>query len=54
VGLNAAQLPFVQHVDCRRTIRKIAERLAQLGRKLFRSRWRLDFLAMGLDGKAYR
>ncbi len=61
--LNAAQLPFVQHVDGRRTIREIAELAAQSGdsrragtaerekfvRKLFRALWRLDFLSMGLD-----
>ncbi len=61
--LNAAQLPFVQQVDGCRTIREIAERVAQSGdsrragaddrekfaRKLFRSLWRLDFLAMGLN-----
>jgi SAM-dependent methyltransferase len=60
--LNAAQLPFVQHVDGRRTIREIAECVAQkgeprranagdlekFGRKLFQSLWRLDFLAMAL------
>jgi SAM-dependent methyltransferase len=61
VGLNAAQLPFVQQVDGVRTIRKIAEFVAQSGSqrgeladqekyalKLFQSLWRLDFLAMGL------
>jgi hypothetical protein len=60
-GLNGAQLPFVQHVDGRRTIRELAERVAQsgarrgdsaeveqFGRKLFQSLWRLDYLAMGL------
>jgi hypothetical protein len=61
-SLNAAQLPFVRQVDGRRTIREIAERVAQsgetrrggvadlekFGRKLFQSLWRLDFLAMGL------
>jgi hypothetical protein len=61
--LNAAQLPFLQHVDGRRTIREIAELAAQSGdprragaaerekfaRKLFQSLWRLDFLAMGLE-----
>ncbi len=31
VSLNAAQLPFVQHIDGRRTIREIAERVAQSG-----------------------
>jgi SAM-dependent methyltransferase len=62
LGLNAAQLPFVQHVDGRRTIREIADRVAQsggrrggvddvekFGRKLFQSLWRQDFLAMGLE-----
>jgi SAM-dependent methyltransferase len=63
--LNAAQLPFVQQVDGRRTIREIAERVAQSGdtrraggpelekftRKLFQALWRLDFLAMGRDAK---
>jgi SAM-dependent methyltransferase len=64
MSLNAAQLPFVQHVDGRRTIREIAERVAEgevrrvgqanlekFGRKLFQSLWRLDFLAMGLNPK---
>jgi SAM-dependent methyltransferase len=64
--LNAAQLPFVQQVDGSRTIREIAERVAQSGdtrraggaerekfaRKLFQALWRLDFLAMGLDAKS--
>ena len=64
--LNAPQLPFVQNVDGRRTIREIAERVAQsgesrrgaaaelekFGRKLFQALWRLDFLAMGLDAKS--
>ncbi|WP_156689792.1 class I SAM-dependent methyltransferase [Mycobacterium sp. Marseille-P9652] len=58
--LNAAQLPFVQHVDGRRTIREIAGAVAQteprragasdleqFGRKLFQSLWRLDFVSMG-------
>jgi hypothetical protein len=63
MGLNARQLPFVQYVDGRRTIREIAERVAQsgespragvadleqFGRKLFQSLWRLDFVAMGLN-----
>jgi SAM-dependent methyltransferase len=61
--LNPAQLPFVQHVDGRRTIREIVEGVAQrgdvtqeseadlqeFGRKLFQSLWRLDFLAMALN-----
>jgi hypothetical protein len=55
-------LPFVQLADGRRTIREIAQSVAQtgarrgavadvekFGRKLFQSLWRLDFLAMGLD-----
>ncbi|OBH01365.1 hypothetical protein A5696_13495 [Mycobacterium sp. E2699] len=59
--LNAAQLPFVEHVDGRRTIREIAARVAQgtsrradvgelekFGRKLFQSLWRLDFVQMTL------
>ena len=60
--LNPAQVAFVQNVDGRRTIRAIAERVAQLhestgvskadlegfGRKLFQSLWRLDFVAMAL------
>ena len=67
-SLNAAQLPFVQHIDGRRTIREIAERVAQgggtqrgnvadlenSGRKLFQSLWRLDFLAMGLNADSHR
>ena len=57
MNLNAAQLPFVQHIDGRRTIRDIARAVAQsestsrgsvadfekLGRKLFQALWRLDF-----------
>jgi hypothetical protein len=64
--LNAAQLPFVQQVDGRRTIREIAERVAQSGEprragsaerekfvcKLFQALWRLDFLAMGLEAQS--
>jgi SAM-dependent methyltransferase len=62
MNLSAAHLPFVQHVDGRRTIREIAERVAEsaarrgdlaelekFGRKLFQSLWRLDFLAMGMN-----
>jgi hypothetical protein len=65
MNLSTAQMPFLQHVDGRRTIREIAERVGQMesrrapatelekfGRKLFQSLWRLDFLAMGLDAKA--
>jgi hypothetical protein len=60
--LNAAQLPLVQLVDGRRTIREIAQcvldngarrgavtEVEKFGRKLFQSLWRLDFLAMGLE-----
>jgi hypothetical protein len=67
-SLNAAQLPFVQHIDGRRTIREITARVAQggetqranvadlenSGRKLFQSLWRLDFLAMGLNADSHR
>src|ERR1700739_2588066 len=62
IGLNAAQLPFVQLVDGRRAIREIAQCVVQsgarqgdladaekFGRTLFHSLWRLDFLAMGLE-----
>jgi SAM-dependent methyltransferase len=63
MNLNPAQLPFVQHVDGRRTIREIAAGVAQhgasprasatdleeFGRKLFQALWRLDFLAMALN-----
>ena len=62
MALNAAQFPFVQQIDGRRTIREIAEEVVQggqsrrgdvgdvakFGRKLFQALWRLDFLAMGL------
>lgn len=58
--LNSAQLPFMQQVDGRRTIREIAAAVAQskgaqqgsivdfekFGTKLFQALWRLDFLAM--------
>ncbi|CAM4441257.1 putative S-adenosyl-L-methionine-dependent methyltransferase [Mycobacterium basiliense] len=55
-----AQLPFVQHIDGRRTIREIvgcvargqakasAAELETFGLKLFQSLWRLDFVAMAL------
>jgi SAM-dependent methyltransferase len=68
MSLNAAQLPFVQNIDGRRTIREIAERVAQsgewsrasvadfetFGRKLFQALWRLDFLAMALNADSHR
>jgi SAM-dependent methyltransferase len=58
--LTAAQLPFVQHVDGRRTIAEIIDSVAQgsredgahvreFGHQLFRSLWRLDFLSMALN-----
>ena len=61
--LNPAQLPFVQHVDGRRTIREICESVGQreefnrhgdaqiqeFGHKLFQALWRVDFLAMTLN-----
>jgi len=60
--LNAAQLPFVQEIDGRRTIREIAESVARsdasgraslsdvetFAHKLFQALWRLDFFAMGV------
>ena len=60
--LNPAQLPFVQGIDGRRSIRDIAAALAQaggpsrasatdlekFGRKFFQGLWRLDFVAMDL------
>ncbi|OBA76911.1 hypothetical protein A5641_20425 [Mycobacterium sp. 1554424.7] len=66
--LNAAQLPFVQHVDGRRTIREIAEcvsrqseprranaaDLEKFARNLFQSLWRLDFVAMALKTDSRR
>jgi hypothetical protein len=68
MSLNAAQLPFLQHIDGRRTIREIAADVAQgvvpqranvadlekFGRKLFQSLWRLDFLTMGLNADSER
>ncbi|MEB3981148.1 class I SAM-dependent methyltransferase [Mycobacterium sp. 663a-19] len=47
--LSPVQLPFMQLVDGRRSIREIAASVAQpaeLARELFRALWRLDFLAM--------
>jgi hypothetical protein len=62
IELSRTQLPFVQDVDGRRTIRAIVERVAHgpelrraastdletFARRLFQSLWRLDFLAMAL------
>jgi SAM-dependent methyltransferase len=64
--LNPAQLPFVQNIDGRKSIREIAATVAQgggsprasvadlekFGRKLFQSLWRLDFVAMALNAGA--
>jgi hypothetical protein len=59
MGLNPAQLSFVQNIDGRRTIREIAACVAQgrgsvvdfeeMARELFQALWRLDFLAMELN-----
>lgn len=61
MGLNATQLPFVQHSNGRSTIREIAAAVhsetsshgsvtdvEKFARKLFQALWRLDFLAMTL------
>ena len=67
-GLRPAQLSFVRHVDGRRTIREIAECVAQqgespgtdagdledFGRKLFQSLWRIDYVAMALNTNSHR
>jgi len=64
VGLNPAQLPFVQHIDGRRSIREIIgcvlqqhgvsgparAELESFVRTLFQSLWRVDFVAMALNG----
>jgi SAM-dependent methyltransferase len=60
--LNSAQLPFVQEVDGKRTIRDIAASVhsddpsrggiadvEEFAGKLFQALWRLDFLAMALN-----
>ena len=65
--LNSDQLPFVQHVDGKRTIREIAAsvyigassrgsvaRVEKFARKLFQELWRLDFLAMALKSDSQR
>jgi SAM-dependent methyltransferase len=60
---NPTQLPFVQRVDGRRTIREIVTDVAQkgdlphanaaeletFGRKLFQSLWRLDWVAVAVN-----
>lgn len=64
--LNPSQLPYVEYIDGRRTIREIAGCVAQsaklspvnvahyerFGRELFQSLWRLDFIAMALNSTA--
>ena len=67
MSLNPTQLPFVQYIDGRRTIREIAARVAEkgelsraspaeiekFGRKLFQSLWRLDWVAMALNANSH-
>lgn len=60
--LNAAELPYAQHVNGQRTIREIAAAVARnetdpfklglyenFGRGFFQSLWRLDFVEMSLE-----
>ena len=68
MSLTPAQFRFVRYADGRRTIREIADRVAQsgegprasatdfeeFGRKLFESLWRLDFVSMALAAPAKR
>jgi SAM-dependent methyltransferase len=63
IGLNPAQLPFVQQVDGRRSIREIigsvvtqhggsgtaTAELEPYVRQLFQTLWRVDFVAMALN-----
>src|SRR5581483_531469 len=63
IGLNPAQLSFIQQVDGRRSIREIIRSvLVQYGepetataelepivRQLFQTLWRIDFVAMALN-----
>lgn len=65
-GLTPPQLLFLQFVNGRRTIRQIADRVAEsgeslrvgnleeFGRRLFESLWRLDFAAMTLKEKTVK
>lgn len=62
-GLNSAQLPFVQHIDGRRSIRDIfrcvvrhyevpsdrTDEVERFGRTLFQALWRIDLVAMALN-----
>ncbi len=64
--VTPAQMRFLQHVNGRRTIEQIADRVAksgespgsskgeleEFGRRLFESLWRLDFAAMTLKGNS--
>lgn len=66
--LDPAQLSFARNIDGRRTIREIAELVADRGgvapgkaadlltfaRRLFRELWRCDFVAMGLPANSHR
>jgi hypothetical protein len=66
VALNPAQLPFVQHVDGRRSIREIIRcvltqhgvsdadtaALESFVRMLFQTLWRVDLVAMALDAES--
>jgi SAM-dependent methyltransferase len=65
--LDPDQLPFVQHVDGKRTIREIAAavriqtpsrgsvaRVEKFARTLFEALWRLDFVAMALEPDKHR
>ena len=65
--LNSAQLPFVQQVDGKRTMREIAASVhgeassrgsvadvEKFARKLFQALWRLDFLSMALNPDSSR
>lgn len=67
VRLDGAQLPFVQHVDGKRTIREIAAsvrnedssrgsvvRVEKFARQLFEELWRLDFVAIALNPGSQR
>ncbi len=68
MGLNPGQLPFVQNIDGRKTIREIAGSvarvggsartsvadLAKFGHKLFQALWCLDFVAMALNSNSDR
>jgi hypothetical protein len=66
ITLDPTHLAFAQHVDGERTIRDIAERVAQsgvlspanqaeleyIGLELFEGLWRMDFIAIDLSAAA--